>query len=240
MQTHTFFRPAVAMIELIFAIVIMAVVLMSAPRLMQIAASSGYVAMQQEGIGEAASRVNMIMAYPWDENNADESFYSTILRVNKGAPDLNITASNKRIGTPARANRTFLRKDGITLAASAILGKDGAENPDDIDDFTGEAIHMHDYSGGTATSDYIEKSFDITMTATVKYLKDAVTGSYQQSDIIFDFDPSETVSALNTSNIKMIEVTLVSSSGTEELKKEITLRAFSSNVGSYELEKKVF
>ena len=66
-------RKAIAMIELIFAIVIMGIILMSAPMLISNASQSGYVAMQQEGINEAATQVNMIMGHYWDENNVDET-----------------------------------------------------------------------------------------------------------------------------------------------------------------------
>ena len=86
-------RPAIAMIELIFALVIMAIVLMSAPMLISTATKSGYVAIQQEAINAAASQVNMIMGYHWDENSADELYsahavehisYTEIVRVLKG------------------------------------------------------------------------------------------------------------------------------------------------------------
>ncbi len=43
-------RPAIAMIELIFAIVIIGIVLMSVPQLISTAAKSGYVTIQQEAI----------------------------------------------------------------------------------------------------------------------------------------------------------------------------------------------
>ena len=75
------FRPAIAMIELIFAIVIMGIILMSAPMLISTAAKSGYVAIQQEAINEAASRVNMIMTFHWDANSADETVLDPILQM---------------------------------------------------------------------------------------------------------------------------------------------------------------
>jgi len=77
-------RPAIAMIELIFAIVIMGIVMMSAPMIISTAAKSGYVTIQQEAINEAASQINMIMGYHWDESSSDETFLDPILSVTHG------------------------------------------------------------------------------------------------------------------------------------------------------------
>jgi len=82
MIKHTLFRPAIAMIELIFAIVIMGIVMMSAPMLVSTASKSGFVAIQQEGISEVASQLNMILSYAWDENNADPTLGQMILTTN--------------------------------------------------------------------------------------------------------------------------------------------------------------
>ena len=80
-------RPAIAMIELIFAIVIMGIILMSAPMLISTATKSGYVAIQQEAINEAASQINMIMGYHWDEGSSNEFFIDPILTVSNGNID---------------------------------------------------------------------------------------------------------------------------------------------------------
>ncbi|NKQ41562.1 MAG: type II secretion system protein, partial [Sulfurovum sp.] len=98
-------RDAIAMIELIFSIVVMGIVMMSAPMLISTASKTTSVALQQEGIHEAASRVNMIMTYEWDENalNGVCSSQPPILKVTNGdeklkpSPDEN--SSFVRAGT---------------------------------------------------------------------------------------------------------------------------------------------
>ena len=116
-------RPAIAMLELIFAIVIMGIVLMSAPRLISTAAKSGYVAIQQEGINEAASQLNMIMGYQWDENDVDERYIDPILRVNAGDPELEESIpTGRRLGTPEESYRTFVRSDGKDDSAASTIG----------------------------------------------------------------------------------------------------------------------
>jgi len=238
-------RPAIAMIELIFAIVIMAIVLMSAPMLISTAAKSGYVAIQQEAINEAASQVNMIMGYHWDENSADELYIDPILRITAGNSDLsedNNTA--RRSGTPKESYRTFVRSDGQDFNAStpSNLGTDMGETPaqddtfDDIDDFTGSTVNLTLIK--TSSADNVEKTTDINISRAVSYSTDTLTpstGSYNQSTITYD---PFTSSGGTTTNIKSIIVTLTSSSGVEELDKKIILRAFSCNIGGYKLEEK--
>ena len=239
-------RPAIAMIELIFAIAIMGIVLMTAPMLIQTATSGAYVAIQQESISEAASRINMILGYSWDENNTDESYPSTILTVTSGAADLNYsTLTLQRKGTPAISYRSFSDENGTahpaTPTANFGFGVDPGETiPDDIDDFDNNITHLRDISaisGGHATVDYIEKETDIDITTTVSYSTDNVAGGYQKRSITYN---PFTAVGIGTSNIKTIEVTLKSATSVSELQKTIVLRAFSCNIGSYVLEEKDF
>lgn len=234
------------MIELIFAIVVMGIVLMSAPMLMQQAAKSGYIAIQQEAINEAASQVNMIMGYHWDENDANELYLDPILQVSAGNSGLNENNSSgqptsRRFGTPQESYRTFVRSDGQRLTASS-LGSDGGDR-DDIDDFTG-------YSNltliGTGTAGNVETT-TIDINTSVVYISDNVGGgTYQDAGadngIIFvpDFTSAGATANINSTNIKRIRVTLTSSSGVDELEKNIILNSFSCNIGAYNLEEKVF
>lgn len=235
-------RPGIAMIELIFAIVIMGIVLMSAPQLMQTASSGAYVAIQQEGISEAASRINMIMAYQWDEGDTNESFYAPLLTVSNGASDLDPSGERRR-GTPTNSYRTFLRRDGVTFTASTSLGKELGESiENDIDDFNSATpIHLIDLSGGTANSDYIEKGSDINISTSVTYIDDdSDEGGYQVIGGELTYVPFRAPTGAGTTNIKSITVTLTSTSGTEELEKTISLHAFSSNIGTHHLEVRDF
>ena len=229
-------RPAIAMLELIFAIVIMAIILMSAPRLISTAAQSGYVAIQQEAINEAASQVNMIMGFHWDESTANELYLDPILRVTSGDAALDEEGSTgRRPGTPKESYRSFVRSDGVDdLAADTSLGLESNETvEDDIDDFSGTTVHLVLVPEATLNTDYIETT-TVDINRTLSYSSD--TANYNTSSIVFNpFTASG-----GTTNIKSISVTLTSSSGVEELDKEITLRAFSCNIGGYKLEEKEF
>jgi len=236
-------RPAIAMLELIFAIVIMGIILMSAPQLISTASQSGFVAIQQEGINEAASQVNMIMGHHWDENDADESYIDPILRT-AGDTDLNeLVPTGRRLGTPEESYRSFIRSDGANNLAASATGTfgtaDGNETTeDDIDDFSGSVKHLvfvPETTLETNVADYIETA-TINIARNVVYSSDSA--NYNQSTITFN--PSFSAAA-DTTNIKSIIVTLTSASSEEELnQKKITLRAFSCNIGGYKLDEREF
>lgn len=245
-------RPAVAMIELIFALVIMAIVMMSAPMLINTASNSGYAAMQQEGINEAASRINMIMGYPWDENNTD-STYIPILQTDSTVNALSIVGNTfRRVGTPIESQRTFIFFDTnrTQLISSKTLGLDGIEsenNEDDIDDFIGNSKLINiETASGEGEADYIEK-ISIKINTAVAYvddeLNDDAANRQNYSQNILTYEPFlDPVGGIDSTHIKSIVVTLTSTDTTNKdlFEKTIVLRAFSCNIGSYTLEERTF
>ncbi len=238
-------RPAIAMLELIFAIVVMGIVLMSAPMLISTSTKSGFVAIQQEAIHEAASHLNMIMGYHWDENDADERYVDPILQVTSGNGDLDEEGTTgRRLGTPEESYRSFIRSDGTDdLAASALAtfgAADGTETEkDDIDDFSGNTDLTEI---DTAVADNVEKT-TININAVVAYIPDTPeSGSYADpgADNKIIFKPNFTANSGTSTNIKRITVTLTSTSGVTELDKQIILHAFSCNIGGYTLAERGF
>lgn len=241
-------RPAVAMVELIFSIVVIGITLMSAPMLIRQASKSGYVAIQQEGIGEAATRVNMIVGYDWDEADTRDSFAATILQTDtnvselnesnvKTNPDGSISGSGRRQGTPVESYRSYLDTDNNRYKATepSKLGMEADDvGEDDVDDFgTGGLVTIK-----ASDSDYIEKS-SISIATEVAYISDVPEGgSYNVDKIVFNPNFSE-VSKVST-NIKRIKVTLTSTSGVKELNKSIVFNAFTCNIGSAILEERTF
>ncbi len=232
-------RPAVAMVELIFAIVIMGIAMMSAPLLISTASKGSTVAIQQEGINEASTRMAIIMSYAWDENNTDEMYIPPILHVTHGHADLDVSGNTgRRVGTPLASQRTFMLSDSNSsdLNASISLASDGNDDDeeDDIDDFVGDISLT--LIGSSTETDYIEKD-TINIKTELSYISDDVDGGYSDGHTI-NFIPFQANDG--TTNIKDITVTLTSTSDIEELNKTIVLRAFSCNIGGYKLEEKVF
>jgi len=231
-------RPAIVMIELIFAIVIIAIVLLSAPQLIATATKSGYVAIQQEAINEAATQVNMILGYSWDANNTNETFLPPVLRVTHGDGDLNESLlTGRRSGTPSHSYRSFYRSDGLDFNASAIGDEGGTL--DDMDDFNGNIGLI---SIESSSADYIETD-TVKIATVVHYGTDACTGgTYKNPGIDHEIVYTPTFSSVATpsSNIKYISVRLTSNSSLDELDKNISFNAFSSNIGGFQLEERVY
>lgn len=246
---HSLLRKGTAMIELIFALVVMGLVLMSAPMLISTATKSSFITIQQEAINEASTHANIVMGYHWDEGSADESFLDPILDVNAGNTDLNFYKQNGwRIGTPKESSRSIIREDGtknIPATAPVNLGLDIAEakgSEDDVDDFIGN--YGLTLVGNATTNDYVEKAGDITITTNVTYINDspnAGTGDYKTTgaDHKIEFNDFTPI-AIGSTNIKYITVTLNDNSGVEELNKTVILHAFVCNIGGYKLFKKAF
>ena len=233
MKVHlTTLRPAVAMIELIFALVVMGIALMSAPMLISVAKKTSTVALQQEGINEAVSRASMIMTYPWDQNDTNDSCVPPILHVvsvNSELEEVPTTARRVGVDINSYKSHTFLcgTRDDYNATAAGSLGPEGAVK-DDIDDFIGTQGLVAP-GGGAGGIDYIETG-TVSITTGVQYISDSA--SYNSA--IVAFTPS-TANLGSSSNIKAITITLTSTSGADELKnKSITLRAFSCNIGGYE------
>jgi len=238
----TLWRPAIAMIELIFAIVIIAIVLLSAPQLVSTSTKSGYVAIQQEAINEAATRLNLILGFSWDENNTNETYLPPVLGVSStGDSSLNeVGSTGKRAGTPTQSYRSFFRSDGAEFNASAIASDGG--DLDDMDDFNNVTGLI---SIENSDSDYIETN-TVRITTNVSYGSDTLTGGVGDTytdpggdkEIVYSPDFSSAVTP--TTNIKFISVRLESNGTSSEMDKNITLHAFSANIGAYDLEERVY
>ena len=208
-------RPAMAMLELIFALVIIGITLMSAPAIVSQSVQGSNIALQQEAIAATATQIGLIQTYYWDENGSDAliditAAEETNLRA-KGFKRI-IAASVQR--TPANA----LTSENNDL--HIIKGVPGIYFPDDIDDFNSKPNVLKLYKDEENTTQqnegkYLDKA--IIMTNTVKYVDDDLNDVTKASDI------------------KLIQVRLTNSTGgrPRELEKDIRLTAFSCNIGTY-------
>jgi len=212
-------RKAIAMIELIFAIVIIGITLLSIPNLIYQASESGYTTIQQESIAAAASDLSLILSREWDEVGTTDEFHTPILET-----DSTDSALNTR---PGAHSRSFFTGIGGPYSASTI-GADG--DTDDIDDAHGKT------DGKVTLIDGARDLIDINVqiATDVEYISDATTWNTAATN--FDFP---TGAAGGTSNIKRITLTLTTTSTAEEIAdKKIVFNAFSSNIGSYKLERR--
>ena len=223
-------RPAIAMIELIFAIVVMGLTLMTAPLILEQAKKSSFVSMQQESIAAAASHISIILSRAWDQSDTNASLNAPILTVTNGDSNLEQnTTTGKREGTPINSNRTFLTPYGGLILAASSIGLDGDGLYNDIDDYADQTFILKSVSSANHQGDYIDTTLRIQ--TTVDYNIDSPTGSstYATGNSISFDNPFTTKTA--TTNIKQVVVNLTNT--IDELNKTITLKAFSCNIGTY-------
>jgi len=211
-------RNGSSMIELVIAIVVMGIAMMTLPIMLTRVQENNNFAMQQEAILMARTQLGNILTYPWDENSEDNSFNIGILDTN-GDTDFNRT---NRIGLVKQDKRRKFFT--LPTQASTAFGDtaDGDTIIDDIDDFdTTQKVLQSSVDTNTSLG---YKLSDSNMTISVNYVSDNT--NYPLTT--FDFN---TTIIGTTTNIKMIEVSLENLL----LDGNITLRAFSSNIGANQL-----
>ena len=239
------FKKAIAMIELIFALVIMGIVLLSAPSLIHQSTQSSNVALQQESISALATHTGIVMSKHWDEadTNCTEA---PILAISSNSSELNISNRGPAPRDPINENtragmrnvvgrNTALTTGEIVYATDSTTfgsvadGDDLTKTFDDIDDYHNHTTKLT-IGAISTTGDYIDK--DITITTEVTYAKDLPLGGLNSSTITLDNFAKNKTSTQK--HIKLVSVRLTSESNISELDKNISMSAFSCNIGTYQ------
>jgi type II secretory pathway pseudopilin PulG len=219
------------MIELVVAIIVMGIAMMTLPMMLTTVQNNNAFAMQQEAILMARTQLGDIMTYPWDENSIKNGI-SIVLDTTNGDSNLSRfpdSNSTRRIGHIKGDKR---RKFYTTLqSASTVLGSD-AGDIDDIDDFDTSIKSLENSTDTNATIGY--KLSDSNMSIEVKYVSDDT--NYTKQAIDFTFPTTSSVAAGQSTNVKMVTLTLKNS----QLDNNITFRTYSSNIGANQLLRKDF
>lgn len=135
------------MIELIFAIVIIAITALSLPMMTQITSRGGERNIVQEAIFAASTELNQVVSYRWDENSTqDDTMLSRVISTSDA--DCNATTKLR----PGHINQPYHRRciDDTTIRPSA-LGSDGGDL-DDLDDIDQTQNNL--FSGATVATAY--------------------------------------------------------------------------------------
>ena len=228
-------RPAIAMIELIFAIVVMGIAMLSIPLMLESATKSSLVAFQQESIAIIASHANSMMTYAWDENNTVIHTPNNLLTVNTGDLELDgnstLNQSNQirtlSANSSAHPISSFgFKKDNTPLHNEVIF--------DDIDDFDKNTTMLSIAEEGTQLTtkgDYMD--IDIAIATDITYLNDTAIYSACSTSGGCAFSKTNTqwgaMPTTQTTNIKLITTVLTSSNVNQ---RRILLRSFMCNIGA--------
>ena len=229
-------RKASSMLELVIAIVVMGIAMMTLPMMLTRVQSNNEFAMQQEAVLMARTELGDILTYPWDGNSTDSSLNVGVLDTTSGDSDFNRSTDSIRRKGHVKADKR--RKFFATPTYATLKSNFGTTGtPGDIDDFdTSTDINLtttHDANETNATLGY--KVSDSNMSVSVKYLSDITTYDTTNGIVTFDINTSATPPT-GTTNLKLIEVSLTNSL----LDGSITLRAFSANIGANQLLRRTF
>ena len=238
LTTH---RKAIAMIELIFSIVIMGIVLLSAPMLLSTATKSSMVAFQQESIAAAASKANSLMTYAWDEvNTKSQGLANQYAIIATASPTVELTRA-----ISLRTSMTRISDPSLSASAIINFGVNKDVDPttldtelinDDVDDLNGQVRQLQLALNGnnsllSDTGDYMDK--DVNITVSVNYGTDNPSSTYAActtaTGCAFSKPFDTTRDSTTTTNIKRLTTTLTSNNVSDKV---IKLQSFMCNIGA--------
>ncbi|KFL34476.1 MULTISPECIES: type II secretion system protein [unclassified Sulfurospirillum] len=213
-------RVAMSLIELVFAIVIMGIAVMSLPLILTQVQNNNAFAMQQEAILAGKKTISAILTSAWDIKsypNSDTNVSSPyVLDVSNGDPALDrFPNTNMRIGHVKTNNR---RKFYDSNTSASNITENGFN---DINSFDGDITKII-LEENAKTLDYV---LDFDVKSNISYANDQA--DYSQKILNnFTFNPQVHGA---TTNIKTITVTVRDKS--DNNKTMITFHAFRSQTG---------
>ena len=223
-------RYAFTMIELIFAIVIIGISMLSLPTIMVGNATNQESSITQEGIMLTSTKVSKTLSFPWDPNLAGFGV-STAAPVLETGGDAELEARNAnnldfRVGHFPEKLRRRKTPNAAPFGATAIAG--APVNPStSINDLNGDTEIVGQINNVTSNQNSYKKQW--TINTAVSYVSDTAVYS---NNVINDFDFS-VANAGATTNIKMIQTTATDNDGNA-----VQLTSFSSNIGESEFYKR--
>jgi len=202
-------KKGLTIIELIFTVVILALLFTVIPRIIFVSNKSIETSATEEAIFNMMAKMSDIVFKEWDENNTNTDEILVVNQVPESIIDCNKNTGYRIGGFKGSRNC----QDDINIS---YIGKDSNEPPyDDIDDYNGTEEN-------TTSSGRKRKKFTLDMFAS--YIEDWNTSNYDYISRKFNykFNPNEK----NKSNIKRVEV-VVSSNG----KIISTIKYYGANIG---------
>ncbi len=224
-------RKSFTMIELIFALVIISITVMSLPTVLLMSGNAQEQTLKEEGIMLTSTKVAQVLTYPWDQNSAPDAIMSTSQALNTGGDgDLGRNgATDFRVGHFPGEMRRRLTPNSNARNASAIGGAAGTN----MGAFDGTNVQI---GAANATQGY-KKVYRLTTAVT--YIGDGANyNTPANTNIAYDFNSTDIGGGGGTTNVKMVEVTTEEQDPTGAWIEIIKLSSFSSNIGEAEFFKR--
>jgi len=205
-------RKALSLIELIFTIVIIAIVFTVIPKVVLSLNKADSFAVRQDALFNGISMVSMLSKLPWDENN---TISSDVLQVSSTNFECNATLG-RRVGA-------FISSRNCEQNLSATsLGSDGESDYNlynDIDDFVSE---------NNITAD------PYRLTSRVVYLSD----NFTKTGTKITFDLSSNSESNSSTNLKKLDITVYYAGKRGQERQLTQFNYVSSNIGQMTLNKR--
>jgi len=200
-----FTRPAFTLLEVLFAIVIVGVTMVSVPVIINSNARGFDVTITQEAIFAASAELNQVLALSWDENSIENNNTTASRVINPG--DCNAT-TNRRPGHISQPlHRRCLDDNTTTPTPSANFGLDGGEiDADDIDDINRDQKLMFANSTTTASGYKHEYRSDFDINYAGIGAVNALAEDAKLIEIVVENDSGEVVTVLRSYTLNIGEV----------------------------------
>ena len=226
------------LIELIIAIVLVAIVALSIPVMTQIQARATEGSISQEAVYAASAKLLQTLSYPWDENsnnpdlvNEGATVVSEVVDIPGGTAALNYPAYGCRPGFINRKCRLDLNG---TVVSVSNLGSDQADPVQGIDDRAENGINMDNEA--LSAQGY---KHNYTMDIAVSYVSDNMgTGgviNYRNTanpNFIFSTNASA-----GATNLKLVSLTIRDNDKNEVV---TVLNAYAANIGEAKPYKRTY
>jgi len=224
------YRNAFTMIELLFAIVIISITMLTLPMMMQIDAGNQEDALAQEGIILTSTKIAQVLTFPWDPVSSPGGAIMTLSQVldtaNGDADLTRVAGTDFRLGHVTEKLRRRLSPVSAPRTASVIGGNVVPETS--INDFNADVDNI----GGAGGTYAYKKQWRLNTTVT--YVDD--TATYSDNNVAYDLP---IVGVANPTNIKMVTVLATDvTPGIPGVPRQVRLRSYSSNIGEQEFYKR--
>lgn len=180
-------RSAFTLIEVILALVIIGITVLTVPMIIQVNTASTQGSLNQEGIFAASAKLLQTLSFPWDENATNTELAAegadVLAGVVKVTPNVNTSSSfdvnsTNRPGLISRQTR----RDGFGIAVD--VSNIGNDNPNGlvvgIDDFNGQASNVANdkgLAGAVVVDAAAGYKANYTMTTAVNYIDDQINSA---------------------------------------------------------------
>ncbi len=241
-------RSAFTLIELVFAIVIFAITVVSVPIVMQVNSRGMEGAIDQEAVFAASAKLMQTLAYPWDEFSSPLDaggavMTSGVLDITGGTSSLDFNSTTCR---PGFISRFCLRDVGSNPIVISTLNSDQDPSRTGMDERI-EANRVMDVNAtttGTATSTAATYKATYRMDVDVLHVSDAdstagtaidynATDPFNGNTFLFS---TAALGGGQASHLKMISVSIKDQNN----RVITTLRAYAANIGEPNPRKKTY